>query len=99
MGASSMCRGCGATGTVRAHLIPRSFVHDLRVAQKHIYIGWAERNGRKVTQSGLIDEDILCGKYDVQVCPAPSTIVFTIRMATCRYMECSRGCRRASPAT
>jgi hypothetical protein len=64
MGASSVCRGCGGTGTVRAHLIPRSFVHDLKGAQKHIYVGWAERKGRKVSQSGLIDEDILCGKCD-----------------------------------
>jgi hypothetical protein len=61
---SASCRGCGASQTIEAHLIPRAFVHDMRSGQKSILIGSATRKGRKVSQSGLIDRNILCAKCD-----------------------------------
>jgi hypothetical protein len=64
MGIPSVCRGCGASKTVKAHLVPSAFVHDLRGSQKYILIGWALRIGRMVSQSGLIDRNILCGVCD-----------------------------------
>lgn len=61
---TSSCRGCGASKTIEAHLIPRAFVHDIRRGHKHILIGSAASTGRKVSQSGLIDRNILCEKCD-----------------------------------
>jgi hypothetical protein len=63
MGSTSLCRNCGGP-TVRAHLIPSAFVRDLKGTAKHIYVGQAKRDGRRISQSGLIDNGILCGPCD-----------------------------------
>jgi hypothetical protein len=39
-------------------------VRDLKGTAKHIYVGQAKRDGRRISQSGLIDDGILCGPCD-----------------------------------
>jgi hypothetical protein len=39
-------------------------VHDLKGAEKHILVGWRQRDGPRISQSGLYDDSILCAKCD-----------------------------------
>jgi len=57
------CRVCGDP-TIKAHLFARAQAHDIRSGHKHLYVGGIASPGRRVVQSGLIDNAILCAKHD-----------------------------------
>ena len=63
MTARATCRVCGGP-TIDAHLFPRALAHDLRGAEKHLFVGGAESAGRRIVQAGLFDPGILCASHD-----------------------------------
>jgi hypothetical protein len=55
------CKVCGATPTIRAHIIPRALAKDCRGADKHLELIGSVRG---VNQSGIVDARILCASCD-----------------------------------
>jgi hypothetical protein len=60
----SVCRVCGGSPTINAHLFPRALGHDLRSQEKHLYVGAATAPGRRIVQAGLSDRGILCSAHE-----------------------------------
>jgi len=54
------CLVCGEPDTIKAHVLPRALIHEIRGGAKHALGGWRDRNGADYMQSGLWDRDILC---------------------------------------
>ena len=63
MATPGVCIICGDTA-ISAHLYPRALAHDMRAGHKHILVGSFAAPGRRIVQSGLVDEGILCAKHD-----------------------------------
>ncbi len=58
------CVICGDEKTVKAHLLSRAFIHDLRNGAKHVIEADADREGVRFHQSGTFDANILCFKHE-----------------------------------
>jgi len=58
------CRNCGSGATARAHIIPKAFAHAAREGEKHlICVARDDRDG-SISQTGFIDQNILCASCD-----------------------------------
>lgn len=58
------CFVCGNPKTVRSHLMPRAFHHDVRGPHPHAYEGSISEPGVKFPQSGTWDDGILCELHE-----------------------------------
>ncbi|SMC34646.1 hypothetical protein SAMN06297251_101222 [Fulvimarina manganoxydans] len=56
------CVLCGDP-CVKTHIVPRAFAHDIRQNEKHLVVGYSNRNGWTHSQSG-ISEYLLCGAHE-----------------------------------
>ena len=62
-----LCKKCGGSPTIRAHLIPLSFVHRIRDGHKKIHAHYKKRPGIHLVQSILFDDNILCAACDREI--------------------------------
>ena len=60
------CRICGATPTVRSHIIPSALMGDLRGESPYLHEVTDSMKGTKFLQSGPIDNSILCLRHEQQ---------------------------------
>lgn len=58
------CKICGASKTVRSHLIPRSFAHEIRADCKDLTILSRGAARPEFSQSGLVDPSLLCSDHE-----------------------------------
>ena len=58
------CLVCGTQKPVKSHLIPRALVHDIKGEHTSVFEGSAHRTGYKMSQSGPLDDSILCGVHE-----------------------------------
>lgn len=58
------CLVCGAASTVKSHILPRAFIHEIRAGEPNALIGRRHVEGRKFTQSGTWDDGILCDVHE-----------------------------------
>ena len=54
------CRVCGQAPTIRAHLIPRAFAHDIRDGGPDLKVGSIDGTGYMRSKAGFFDDGILC---------------------------------------
>lgn len=60
-----ICAVCATRPTVRSHILPRALFHDSKRPKRTIIMGGLEY-GYRVTQSGKLDEGILCERHERQ---------------------------------
>lgn len=58
------CLVCGDPATVKSHLTPRAFTHDVRGSDKRAYEGSLAFEGTRFTQAGVFDKTILCDRHE-----------------------------------
>lgn len=58
------CLICGDPKTVKSHLTPRAFVHDIRGNDTRAYEGSIGYEGTRYTQAGTFDRTILCQLHE-----------------------------------
>lgn len=58
---AACCLYCGASPTIRAHLIPKSFAKEVRGDDKNFAL---INQDLRISQSGLFDDSLLCGECD-----------------------------------
>lgn len=61
---SVKCKHCGEAPTVRAHLIPQSFVREVRDGGKHVLLTKGMTKEFRQRQNGLFDTELLCASCD-----------------------------------
>lgn len=59
--ANASCLACGATPTIRAHLIPQAFAREARGSDKNLALMIPTF---RLSQNGLFDDSILCQECD-----------------------------------
>jgi|GEM_PF-1397268 len=63
--APGVCRECGKTPTIAAHIVPKAFARTIRGDTPHnIHIKVSENITRLTTQLGAYDSNILCASCD-----------------------------------
>jgi hypothetical protein len=62
-----LCKRCGGAPTIRAHLIPLSFVNRIKDGSQKIHASYEERPGIHLVQSVLFDDNILCASCDQEL--------------------------------
>ena len=60
------CRICGAAKTVKSHIIPRALMFDIRGDEPYLHTVTQDQMGTKFSQSGPIDDQILCLLHEQQ---------------------------------
>lgn len=62
------CLVCGSKKTIKAHLIPKAFTKEviLNVGEKHV-VTHSSGDQYRTTDTGLFDQDILCGPCDGKI--------------------------------
>lgn len=58
------CLVCGDPDTVKSHLTPRAFIHDIRGGDTRAYEGSIGYEGTRFTQGGAFDRTILCHRHE-----------------------------------
>ena len=58
------CAICGDPETVRSHLIPRAFAHEIRDGDSDLTILESNAARPQFSQSGLVDSALLCAKHE-----------------------------------
>ena len=61
-----ICKNCGASPTIKAHLIPRMFCRDVQIGKSHA-AQVLPNDTFVVSQSGLWDSGILCAACDSKI--------------------------------
>lgn len=64
------CAICGEGPTVKSHLFPRSLVRRIRGTEKFVYEGNRAKAGKRLSQSGLWDSNILCRRHEAALSSA-----------------------------
>ncbi len=63
--APGVCRECGKTPTIAAHIVPKAFARTIRGDNPHnIHVKVSENITRPTTQLGAYDSNILCASCD-----------------------------------
>ena len=60
----STCLACGATSTIRAHLIPQAFAREIRDGDQTFAMTKGMTAAFRPIQNGLFDDTILCRECD-----------------------------------
>ena len=60
----TVCRNCGETPTIRAHLIPQAFARDIREGGPDLRVGSIDETGYGLSKAGFFDDGILCARCD-----------------------------------
>ena len=63
---TAKCVICGASPTVKSHLLPRSLALDIRGSAPNLVHGSAKRDGYLVNQNGVWDDSLLCSTHEEQ---------------------------------
>ena len=59
------CRHCGASDTIKAHLIPEAFVMEVKAERGEQHLILHEGGAKpRVSNTGMYDPDLLCGVCD-----------------------------------
>jgi hypothetical protein len=64
---TSVCRNCGGSPTIRAHLIPKAFALDIREGGPDMKVGSINQPGFKFSKAGFFDDNILCAECDGRI--------------------------------
>ncbi len=75
------CRICGDDRTVRSHIIPKAFAHDVRHGEKHAVAGSRFHDGTLRTQGGMFSDDLLCFTHENATAPFDKYAIEFVRRA------------------
>ncbi|MBB5684470.1 hypothetical protein [Sphingobium boeckii] len=58
------CKVCGDKNTVRSHIIPKAFAHEVRNGATHAVTASRHFKGTKPSQGGAFSDNLLCLKHE-----------------------------------
>lgn len=73
------CLACGDQKTVRSHIIPKAFAHDVRDGAKHLIAGSLHHIGGKPSQAGMFSDDLLCASHESDTSAADTYAIDFVR--------------------
>lgn len=82
------CLVCGSLKTIKAHLIPKAFVNDLKVLKSENTLLIHEKVEKfKRTRTGVYDDSILCGNCDQKLGNYENAALKMLRRVTARITK------------
>lgn len=73
------CKICGNQKTVRSHVIPKAFAHDVRDGEKHVIGVSRHRIGGKPSQGGIFSDRLLCSDHEAKTSAADTYAIEFVR--------------------
>lgn len=58
------CAICGADATVKSHIIPKAFAHDVRDGASHVVAGSTVAKVARTSQGGFFSDTLLCSHHE-----------------------------------
>jgi len=58
------CLICGADATVKSHIIPKAFAHDVRDGATHVVAGSVTAKVARTSQGGFFSDTLLCSHHE-----------------------------------
>ncbi len=58
------CRICGTVATVKSHIIPKAFAHDVRDGSTHVVAGSTTAKIARTSQGGFFSDTLLCSHHE-----------------------------------
>ncbi len=73
------CTICGADKTVRSHIIPKAFAHEVRDGAPHVIAASRHHRGAKPSQGGAFTDHLLCSQHESLTAAADKYAVEFVR--------------------
>ncbi|PTW45092.1 hypothetical protein C8J25_108184 [Sphingomonas faeni] len=81
------CILCGDGETVRSHIIPRAFAHDVRDGAKHVVTGSRFEKVPRTSQSGFFSSTMLCSTHENLTAPIDKYAIEFVRRVTDGWVD------------